>query len=486
VDPLGLRQLNFNLMDRAHPGLNNVASRLRIYFVLAWAWWKAAELAAREGKTSVSAERLRSFVDRVEVIYATSHLIHDDFMGFLGRDTLNARVVKPGGYDFGAPAWKKFRSDRELISSFMAPVAYGPSAKIGMGLGVISPADGGVFTPVEEVLPAVRAFDTCLGPLLDQPAFSSLDAGEVSLETMASFYQHWRASDLTSEEIAAGRERLHTKLSAEARRNTIDLIGQVLQQGGRAMQAREIRAALGSMTVNGHAVEPAEGLAGTLRLWRSLQARQLLRLALESLLSWVLAECTVPRSTGDLAERLLDVAGARDAMTIGEWLEAPFSSALASDPVSHPVELLELLENERQRERPDLALEGIKSAVLIARSEASPTEGYSGQLDRLPLTLLSERLEQMATFSLREGFEIILSEWIIGQHIYWAVGRSGDDTQRLRIMLDEGGWLSFYSTPGNARATPDRLETVLRLLSDCGIVNEDRTQVPFLYSAPLL
>jgi hypothetical protein len=61
---------------------------------------------------------------------------------------------------------------------------------------------------------------------------------------------------------------------------------------------------------------------------------------------------------------------------------------------------------------------------------------------------------------------------VIGQHIYWAVGRSGDDTQRLRLMLDEGGWLSFYAQPGNARAPPDRLATVLRLMADCELCEE--------------
>lgn len=29
VDPLGLRQVNFDLMDRCIPGLNNTATRLR-------------------------------------------------------------------------------------------------------------------------------------------------------------------------------------------------------------------------------------------------------------------------------------------------------------------------------------------------------------------------------------------------------------------------------------------------------------------------
>ena len=38
VDPLGLRQINFDLMDVVLPGLNNVASHIRPFTVVAWAW----------------------------------------------------------------------------------------------------------------------------------------------------------------------------------------------------------------------------------------------------------------------------------------------------------------------------------------------------------------------------------------------------------------------------------------------------------------
>jgi hypothetical protein len=37
VDPLGLRQINFNLMDQVLPGLNNVARHIRPFMVVPWA-----------------------------------------------------------------------------------------------------------------------------------------------------------------------------------------------------------------------------------------------------------------------------------------------------------------------------------------------------------------------------------------------------------------------------------------------------------------
>lgn len=67
-------------------------------------------------------------------------------------------------------------------------------------------------------------------------------------------------------------------------------------------------------------------------------------------------------------------------------------------------------------------------------------------------------------------------------HLYWAVGRSGDETQRLRLMLDEGGWLAF-SSYGNANPTPDRLATLLSLASDARIIAADEIDGELVYFA---
>lgn len=45
VDPLGLRQINFDLMDQVLPGLNNVARHIRPFVVVTWAWRRARQLA---------------------------------------------------------------------------------------------------------------------------------------------------------------------------------------------------------------------------------------------------------------------------------------------------------------------------------------------------------------------------------------------------------------------------------------------------------
>jgi hypothetical protein len=60
VDPLGLRQINFDLMDQVLPGLNNVARHIRP-FVVASAWRRANQLAQSGGMKTISFNLLHGF-----------------------------------------------------------------------------------------------------------------------------------------------------------------------------------------------------------------------------------------------------------------------------------------------------------------------------------------------------------------------------------------------------------------------------------------
>src|SRR5665213_725242 len=76
VDPLGLRQVNFDLMDKVLPGLNNVARHLRPFVVVAWACRRAREIAGETGFTDALVDDILDFVDRIEVIYSWSQFLH--------------------------------------------------------------------------------------------------------------------------------------------------------------------------------------------------------------------------------------------------------------------------------------------------------------------------------------------------------------------------------------------------------------------------
>lgn len=463
VDPLGLRQVNFDLMDRCIPGLNNTATRLRPYSLVAWAWWKAAELARHKGEDSVDPDRLKAYVDRVEVLFTVGHLLEEDFAGLLGSDTLRAEIVSRGTYDFSSPAWQSFRKRRAANTSLMAPVSYGPSAKEGAGLGYLSPRSDGTFAPTAEIMPAVIALDAQLEGLSGDPCLGSLKCGEVDVERMQELYEYWAMDKLSDEECEVGRSRL----IRGQRAGTIELIQAILDGAERPLRIDEIR---WQMALSETAPVPPGAEPTPASVWRAIQAQQLHRLSLEALLVWLLDTTTTrPHQLGELAQMLVEAAEIKEGATFGDWLE---DAPLNEDGVGDPVIAIEEIEAMRQRERPDLSLNGLRIALAVCGEIAGDKRLYDGAADRLPLSRALTRARRIGGLPVRDGFEVLLSEWVIGQHLYWAVGRSGDETQRLRLMLDEGGWLAF-SSYGNANPTPDRLATLLSLASDARIIAAD-------------
>ena len=466
VDPLGLRQLNFGMMDRCIPGLNNAAWRLRPYVVMAWAWWRAARLAERDGLPVLPVMVGRRFVDRVEVIFQTGHLAAGEFASLPGRDGLQQRVVDLGGYDFSKPAWHAWHMRRREQGSLMAPVSYGPSVKEGLGMGFLR-SSGGLFSPVEEAMPAVLALDARLAPIRDREAFSSLECGWVALEEMVDWHPLWRMDDVTDVEVEVGRKALLGSGGSAVRADTLAFLRSMLGSSSDPMDTHDLR-------VRGARSDVPWSDTATARLWRAMQTRQLLRISLEGLLNWVLAKASgAPVSLDALVTDLLDDLNLDEDLTLGKWLQAACPCGDGLDGSVSPVSLLDDIDHVRQFDSAALCASGLRAAVQICRSMGDDKDLFGGQLDRLPLKRVSERFRSGASLGMRDACELIVSEMLIGQHVYWAIGRSGDDTQRLGIVLDEGGWVALQGA-GHANPTPDRLYTLLELAADCGLVERSQ------------
>ena len=114
VDPLGLRQINFDLMDQVIPGLNNVARHIRPFIVVTWAWRRANQIANALGVANVPVDHLRDFVDRIEVIYAWSQFLRDSNADLPGR-RVSEPIVRSDRWVFGGRAWRSFRKDSSLF-----------------------------------------------------------------------------------------------------------------------------------------------------------------------------------------------------------------------------------------------------------------------------------------------------------------------------------------------------------------------------------
>lgn len=470
VDPLGLRQVNFNLMDRALPGLNNAATRLRPYVAVTWAWWKAIELGRIRGG-QLDYDVLKNFVDRIEVLFVASHLQAGEMTGLPGEQVINRYRNGANQYDCTSPAWDAFRKKRRN-TSLMAPVAYGPSIKVGAGLGFLRTDEEGLMAPMAEVMPAVRAFDKALRKVSAHPALSSLQGTNVTLADLGTFHRVWRTAGATDAEKEVGWRRLYSDDIARIRRPTIDLVLERLQARKQPINILTLRATLARRDRAKKAVQLDAGRARS--VWRALQTQQLYRYTLEALLVWVLRTIRhEPASLANLAVALLDHVRGDTDHTFGSWLfDEPFAE-LGFDPTADPVALVEQI-SQQSWDEPWVSdtLDGLRAALRIARAEGKGTELISGQSDRLPLSRALQRADLMAELPVAEALEILISEWLIGQHIYWAVGRSGDNTQRLRLSLEEGGWTAVMINDGFPVPTPDRLRTVLSLMADMGKVEE--------------
>nr|WP_315380623.1 hypothetical protein [uncultured Sphingomonas sp.] len=462
VDPLGLRQLNFDLMDGCIPGLNNAAWRIRPYVVMSWSWWQAARLAKRDGLDVLTVAVGRRFVDRIEVLFQIGQLRAGDFDSLPGVEDLQARVVNAGGYDFSTPDWETWHVKRRGQGSLMAPVSYGPSAKEGLGLGFLRSSEG-LFAPVDEVMPAVLALDARLAPALSHEAFSSLECGWVPLDCMEAWHPLWRMRDIADEEVAVGGAALLGVNAVTPRGRMVRLVGLILASAAGPLDVATIRR-------EGARSDRSWSVEGTARLWRAMQARQLLRLSLEGLLSWVLVIASEePVSLDKLVSALCGELDVPSETKLDEWLALDCPTRDGLGGVVSPVSLLDDIDGVRQWEEPALCLAGLRASTAVCRAMGDDPDLFGGQPDRLPLATLSRRLRSGGGLSMREACELIVSELLIGQHAYWAVGRSGDDTQRLRIVLDEGGRVALRSG-GRSNPTPDRLYTLLELASDCHIV----------------
>jgi len=198
IDSLGLRQINFDLMDLVIPSLNNVARHIRPYTVIAWAWHRAAVCAKKAGHVKVDLNRLQDFVDRIEVIFAWSQFLRDSRVDLPGRDVLDD-LVKGKEHVFGGKGWAVRREKRRDSTALSAAVNYGPFIK---ALGWIQPAPKwpGAFVSADKIKAAISALENRLGEHLEHPAFSKLGPVTVTAKEVKNWSKAFSLEFLSAQE----------------------------------------------------------------------------------------------------------------------------------------------------------------------------------------------------------------------------------------------------------------------------------------------
>lgn len=471
VDPLGLRQINFDLMDQVFPDLNNVARHIRPYIVMAWAWRRVKTILHSTSVKGAEDEQMRDFVDRIEAIYAWSQFLHQPQSDLPGRQAMQELMTAPK-YRFGGAQWAARRDMRRESTGIISPLNYGPSLRtLGWLLPVESAA--GVFQPDPMLNPVLDEFEASIRTELAHEAFNKFGPVTVSREDAVRWGALWSLDGVTEGEREVMYARLGGDRASSVRRKGIALLAAAHEDLALATPTADaLRARMADLSAawRDPALRPEIS-----NQWRELQVRQLFRLTLEGLFYWTVSTLLRgPMTTQQIARTFLDElsAGADLPKSAENWVSG-------SGLVGNPVTFLREIQTELQRRPrdPTLLSTALLRGLTFSMVEA-PTEAHRFEsADRLPLSRARKDAETWKHLPPREFLVWLIENWIMAQHAYWSVGRGladartrGKQIMRLRIVMDEGGW---NLTPGTTRMgnppqpTPDRLETAVSLMAEC-------------------
>ncbi len=469
VDPLGLRQINFDLMDEVFPGLNNKARHIRPFVVVAWAWRRAIQLAKSGGAQHIKVTKLRDFVDRIEVIYVMSQILRDANVDLPGRQYL-APWLEESEFTFGGAKWKMRRSQRAYSTALSAPVNYGPGLK---SLGWLGPHPDypEVLLPRPEVTTALDALEASLRPALKHEAFRVLGSVTISRKEVTRWGELWSLESVTSGEADVMGKLLIGDAAPPARRFGVRLL-LAASSYKKSVDTAALRVAMCNVPEK---FGSHEELLETCSKWRRVQVRQLFRLSLEALLYWIMLNLEEsPRSVEALVKAFLEALPSVANGNTGVWIRD-----LISDDLS-PTDLMDSIGEVLSGGLPMELPYNIARALASCLTEPNTMGQRHQSVDRLPLARAQREAEVRSGRPVPEFIRHIIESWVFAQHSYWSVGRGladagagGRTLLRLRVLLDEGGWTLTPGAPITPpRPTPDRLETAISLAAESGLLQQ--------------
>jgi hypothetical protein len=469
VDPLGLRQINFDLMDEVLPGVNNVAQHIRPFTVVTWAWHRAAICARKLGKTSIFVAELQDFVDRVEVIYTWSQFLRNPTASLPGRDVL-APIIADKGYVFGGDEWRRRKEIRRYSTSLSAPVNYGPGLK-SLGWLAPDPKGTGAMIPNPAAGNALAAFEEEIASHLNHAAFNQFGAVELTSSEVEKLAENWALEQPTLAERQFTAEALFGEFAPPKRRGGTKLVISAIEYFGSSVDVNAVRRTMCGAPTN---FNPSLDLQPFEQAWRTLQIRQVFRLVLEALFHWTVLQLDDgPKTTKALVRLFLEKSG--DAPSASEWFGSVDQEFLG------PVDWLDRLALTLSNQGKIDELPGLIRAALAACITEAPDKPGFERHDRLPLARARSEVKARQNEPADVFLVHVLESWVFGQHVYWSLGRGLADARardktilRLKVILEESGWTLAPGVAANQRnapsATPDRLETMISLLREAGAI----------------
>jgi hypothetical protein len=468
VDPLGLRQVNFDLMDLVFPGLNNVARHVRPFVLVTWAWRRANQLAQSQGRRTIPVDHLRDFVDRIEVIYVWSQLLTDPSADLPGSQVL-ANLVQAKEWTFGGTAWHNRRQTRRYSTALTAPINYGPALKM-LGWVQSHPEHPEVLIPIPVATPALDAFEARITDRLNHPAFNKFGSVTVTAAEARRWSNAWALDSPAKAERDVMNEMLFGAGAPVCRQRG----GALMLAAAQYCRTIDVEALRAAMAGPPSRFKPPVSLLDTRQAWRTVQVRQLFRLSLEALLYWILTVLgDTPKSTDALVGSFLDrVPGAIKHGAARQWLAA------MKPQTTGPTELMAEISTALGSSANDVP-KAIIRGIAFCLAEPPEPENVFQRPDRLPVSRARREAQARENGLVRDFIRHVLESWVLAQHVYWSVGRGLADARaqgktllRLKVVLDEGGWAPAPGVSAGSVPLPtaDRLQTMVSLASESGLL----------------
>lgn len=495
VDPLGLRQVNLDMMGLCLPGITNTTNHIRPFSLLCWIHWKFSQQAKAAGLAKVSRAQQRLFQQKVETLFTWSHKL-EGVTGVPGLRSVAPPGEAGGWTDLTFKSWNR----KPANTSLQAAVQYGPALKVRSGYGFVDSADGMFFRATILGEQMAKQLDEKLRKSAAYSLVTDLERSRGRQKDAKELFDLWRvdnpstAERHTFESVFFLPGAIDDEDAQGMRSATVHAILQILKASRRGLDEDEIRRALAWQRLpNGRPVSLKGGPMRSARHWLALQVRQAQRASLEWMLNWVeqklVENVTSPAAlkealNAELASEKFSSGGKLTCeqtlkkfrqrfTTLDEYAEA---SAGGSDRCFF--ELMYSL-NRAREESTEVIVQRVVALQLatlmltefLEEEPAFQRDLKLGSVSRISLSYQLERWRRFKDREFRVWMGDILERWVIGQHLSVGTLRYDGFTQRLRFSLEESG-LEFYADhPFRPDISRDHLASALSLMSEVKLVD---------------
>jgi hypothetical protein len=298
----------------------------------------------------------------------------------------------------------------------------------------------------------------------------------VTRDDAQAWAEVWTLDDPSGPERAVMRDLLMGDSAPAARRRGCELMVAAAGHTG-SIDPDVLRAVMSGAPSD---FDPPASLVETRDAWRRVQIRQLFRLSLEATFYWIMHRLQggATLSMSALVAAFMEDVAVPAHVRTSAWIDQLHSPQ--QGPTALMADVRDALEDPASAELPRSIVTGL--AFCLRATDTEPAADAQ-QRDRLPLARARQEVAARAEDPVAEFVRHVFESWVLAQHTYWSVGRGLADARargrmllRLKIVLDEGGWLLTpgASPGGPPRPTPDRLWTAVSLGKECRLFTEPR------------